>query len=229
MDQANQPDTSGVVRSPQQARSARTLARLEAAALRLIREEGLAGLSIQGVVKEAGSSVGSFYARFGSKDDLLEYLRSGARARALDAWAERAADLSQQAGDLEALLPLMCAAVVATFEGAGVEAMLLNPDSGTAQEGLGEAMAESLRGLLAAHRDEIRHPDPMLAVDFSVRALVALGRELASLPDQGRPGHSREALLGEVALSQLRYLAGGGDPDADREPRQGIDPFDIWG
>lgn len=59
------------VKKPQQARSRDTERRLLAAATAILEREGLAGLSVARVVREAKSSVGSFYARFADKDDLL--------------------------------------------------------------------------------------------------------------------------------------------------------------
>ena len=62
------------LREPKQLRSRRTLRRITEAALELIAETGVEGTTVHDIVERAGSSVGSFYARFGGKDDLLAYL-----------------------------------------------------------------------------------------------------------------------------------------------------------
>ena len=59
---------------PKQSRSRKTLERIVNAALEILAAEGPAALTVQAVASRANSSVGSFYARFRGKDDLLNYL-----------------------------------------------------------------------------------------------------------------------------------------------------------
>ena len=61
-------------RLPKQHRSRRTLQRIARAALELIAQNGVEGTTVGAIVRRAGSSVGSFYARFDGKGDLLLYL-----------------------------------------------------------------------------------------------------------------------------------------------------------
>ena len=91
-----QANVSEFVQSPKQARSKRTLERIARAALELIAEQGVEATTVAQIVSRAGSSVGSFYARFSGKDELVHYLEekvwSDARARwdgalASNAWA----------------------------------------------------------------------------------------------------------------------------------------------
>ncbi|MGD8279645.1 MAG: helix-turn-helix domain-containing protein, partial [Gemmatimonadota bacterium] len=56
------------------------------AALELLERDGPDGVTVQGVVQRADSSVGSFYARFGGKDDLLHYLAERVWDEALERW-----------------------------------------------------------------------------------------------------------------------------------------------
>lgn len=77
---------TGMVRPPQQARSRRTLHRLEQAALDLLRDQGLEGVTVAEVVARARSSVGSFYARFQGKEDLLRHLEVRFWEEALERW-----------------------------------------------------------------------------------------------------------------------------------------------
>jgi len=68
-------DTAGSrISEPLQERSRRTLERLLAAATELLEERNFHELTVQEVVSRAGSSVGSFYARFEDKEALLDYL-----------------------------------------------------------------------------------------------------------------------------------------------------------
>jgi AcrR family transcriptional regulator len=85
----NPPDVSPVsdsVRVPRQARSRRTLERLEKAALELVARDGPDSVTVAQVVARARSSVGSFYARFQGKDELFLHLAEGLRRQALDRW-----------------------------------------------------------------------------------------------------------------------------------------------
>ena len=74
------------IRAPKQSRSKRTLERIVAASLELLEAEGLTGLTVHKVVAKAGSSVGSFYARFDGKEDLLDYLGERVWTEALERW-----------------------------------------------------------------------------------------------------------------------------------------------
>lgn len=68
---ANPAPHAKKTRAPSQARSRDTERRLLTAATAIIEREGVAALSVAKVVRLAKSSVGSFYARFEDKDDLL--------------------------------------------------------------------------------------------------------------------------------------------------------------
>ena len=72
---------SAVSRRKNRARASRdvqrvppTWMRIAKASLEILGEEGADGLTVQAIVQRAGSSVGSFYARFDGKEDLLDYL-----------------------------------------------------------------------------------------------------------------------------------------------------------
>ena len=80
---------SSPVRPPVQARSRRTLARILDASLTLLGERGRDGLTVQDVVSLAGTSVGSFYARFSGKEDLLAYVEETVWTRAREQWDEQ--------------------------------------------------------------------------------------------------------------------------------------------
>lgn len=82
---------------PKQERSRATEQRLLDAGEKLIQQRGFSGFSVADLVKEAGSSVGSFYARFGDKDGLLRALHKRGMAPILDKVnALESSDLIQQ-------------------------------------------------------------------------------------------------------------------------------------
>ena len=80
---------SSPVRPPVQARSRRTLARILDASLTLLGERGRDGLTVQDIVSRAGTSVGSFYARFSGKEDLIAYVEESVWTRARERWDEQ--------------------------------------------------------------------------------------------------------------------------------------------
>jgi AcrR family transcriptional regulator len=59
---------------PKQDRSQRTFARIVAAAEALLKQRRFEDIEVDDIVRRARSSVGSFYARFSSKEALLPYL-----------------------------------------------------------------------------------------------------------------------------------------------------------
>ncbi len=59
---------------PQQQRSRKTLSAISQATKRLLEKHTFAELTIEQIVKEAGTSIGSFYARFKGKRALLHHL-----------------------------------------------------------------------------------------------------------------------------------------------------------
>lgn len=65
--------------------------RIVNAGARAIRRQGYDGLSIIGVMKEAGLTHGSFYAHFASRDALLAELSERAGAQSITAYAQAAA------------------------------------------------------------------------------------------------------------------------------------------
>lgn len=72
-------DESGSRRPPQQERSRRTLERLLDAAEQVLGEKRFEAATVEEICREAGYTVGAFYARFDSKDALLEALEERLR------------------------------------------------------------------------------------------------------------------------------------------------------
>lgn len=118
-------DLSALVREPQQERSRRTLGRIVEAALELLAAEGPDGLTVTRIADRARTSVGSFYARFDGKEELVRYVGETTLARALDEWSEalEAASRSKSTADLGELAAFLLAAF-----GEGAPARLLALD-----------------------------------------------------------------------------------------------------
>lgn len=82
----------GARRSPVQARSLISQRRMVEAALRLLEQKDIDQISVRDIVAEAGTSNGSFYHRFETKERFFSYLIDDMLARREQAAAEEQAD-----------------------------------------------------------------------------------------------------------------------------------------
>lgn len=225
------------MRPPQQERSRRTLDRIVAAALDVVAEKGVEGAAVQEIVDRAGSSVGSFYARFDGKDDLVRFLQRRVWADATRRWDEGIAAGAWNDGGLATVVEGLVALLV-RVERVDVDrrTALTGPNGGGAPAGTTDAgepggarafaaafrdhIAEDVRALLLDRRDEITHPDPDVAVDTLLRVLVGGVRELRGVAEDGY-------VTRELVRVAVGYL---GSPEAEAPPeRTTVDFFDVWG
>ena len=209
--------------APKQPRSKKTLERLVAAGLAILEEKGPAGVTVQAVVARARSSVGSFYARFASKDDLLAYLREHIRESATTEWSEAVLakswsdtglrDLATEVIDLLLELRARWEARLQATQGLS---------SGEADyEGFRRGVVEELATRLLERRSEISHPKPEVAVRVGLWAVLGV-------IDHTPSGHAvgdltPEALRHECAELLLRYLVGSVDESGEK-----VEFFDVW-
>ena len=209
--------------APKQPRSRKTLERLVAAGLAILEEKGPAGVTVQAVVARARSSVGSFYARFGSKDDLLAYLREHIRESATTEWSEAilAKSWSDNAlRDLTVEVIDLLLELRARWEGRLRAAQGLS--SGEADyEGFRRGIVEELASRLLERRSEIRHPNPEVAVRVGLWAVLGV-------IDHTPSGHAvgdltLEALRHECSELLLRYLVGSSGGSGEQ-----VEFFDVW-
>jgi len=220
--------TGQVLKPPKQPRSRRTLERIVNAALAILEEEGPSGVTVQAVVARARSSVGSFYARFAGKDELLEYLGSRVWDDALERWSEAMAtrswaglSLPELVGGAAALLFDVRRSRVGKLR--AVDRMGIGMG---AFDSFREHLLEDLESLLLERRSEINHESPELAIRLALRAALGVF-DAQILPDAGGEAASRDLLVGEVRELMMLYLAG---PTLGRgqDPKQ-VDFFDVWG
>ncbi len=207
------PDsTDSTVRPPQQARSRRTLERLEKAALELVARDGPDSVTVAQVVARARSSVGSFYARFQGKDELFLHLAEGLRRQALERWG--ALDVASAPDPVAATVGFL---VEDEVQGAGRRRGLLAQGDSGAEGGefTREVAAELHRGLAGDGGQAPSLDTVTLAVRTVRAALAALvavspaGRSPATAADGGEPVDP--AALGPVLEAVVRVvLAGGG-------------------
>lgn len=218
-------DPSEHLNPPQQQRSKQTLERIVAASLELLATEGPAGLTVHKVVAKADSSVGSFYARFSGKEDLLEYLGDRIWTEALERWTE--ALESRDWGELE-LSEMAEGSVGLLIDAQRSRSAYLRALDWAAsgpQHGYRTFRSELLVGLgkiLLRRASEMTHPEPELAVRLGLRAVLGIVEaEFRAVHDR----LPREKLVHECRALLLGYLTGdAGEPSSG----EGVDYFDVW-
>jgi AcrR family transcriptional regulator len=213
-------------RAPRQERSRRTLGRIVTSARLLLAEGGIGAVTVHSVVASAPASVGSFYARFAGKEDLLEHLQK-------EVWGEVRAwwDAEDGGTEWEALsLEAAVARAVELLQGSlGVlaaerRALGARPEGVAAEEAFAHRARQALCTRILAHRDQILHSDPDLAVDLGVRAVhgALLGLERNGTAEV-EPARAR----GELTRLFVFYLGDGAAGRGQGSAR--VDFFDVWG
>lgn len=213
------------IKPPRQSRSQRTLERIVAASLELLATEGPTGLTVHAVVEKADSSIGSFYARFKGKDDLLDYLGERVWTEALERWNE--ALLSRDWADLElsAMVEGSVGLLIDAQRSRSAYLKALDWASGRQNDAYETFRTELLKGLgdlLLSRADEMAHEDPQLAVRLGLRAVLGIvDAEFRAVEKR----LERDSLIQECHMLLLGYLSGGtiSGPGAG-----GVDFFDVW-
>ena len=209
---------------PKQTRSRKTLERIVGAGLALLEEGGPEAVTVQAVVARSRSSVGSFYARFRGKDDLLEHLRDHLRSSAEaewsetlegSSWDESLSAIAAKAVDLLLDLRPRCDARVRAAE------RLVAGDVDHAQPG--HDALEELAARLLERRHEIAHPDPDFAVRIALTAVLGVGEHMRALSANAEAA-DYEKLREECLRLVLSYLTDRASGDASS-----VDFFDVWG
>ncbi|TNF86394.1 MAG: TetR/AcrR family transcriptional regulator [Gammaproteobacteria bacterium] len=204
------------VREPQQDRSARTRAQLLDATETILDKEGIDGLTITKVAKEAGCSVGSLYHHFQDKQTIVyavldrltdEVLLTAEEGLELSRWegvslmgilegymryslkrAKRLPGVSQAQRVLALQDPAIETRMTETFE--KIRAMILQ--------------------LLKPRLGEINHPNPSLAIKIVLSTLhAALNQRSQSYVRGARgadPKQSDESFIQEMLRMSAAYL-----------------------
>jgi AcrR family transcriptional regulator len=203
-----------VVSPPLQERSRATYNRILDALEDLLREHRFEDITIRALVYRSGSSTGSFYARFPTKDTLLPalYARYDQQLHTLSPWSGRsAADAS-----LEEVVSVICGRVISRLRrrrwltrAVALHARLhpeLIPDDVRDRR---SALHAEWRSLLLAHRGRMRHPDPESAVALGLFMIVTTCREkivFADAPHASSFEVSDKELAAEMERALLSYL-----------------------
>jgi AcrR family transcriptional regulator len=166
------------VRPIHQARSQETLERILEAAEEVLAEKDFDNATVGEIVRRAKSSVGALYARFNDKDSLLVVLHERFCEQAV-ATTEAVLDPARWKGaSIAEILSTALPFVVHVYQQKRglLRAFMLRGcnDAQFAERGMrvGREISERLIALLLPRRNEIKHPDPVLAIDFGLRAAM---------------------------------------------------------
>jgi AcrR family transcriptional regulator len=209
------PDGAASVRPPQQKRSQASFARVLHAGIRLLEQKGYQGFTLQEVSRRAGVSIGSIYARVPSKDALFHAIHIEAM-REIDGddplgAVDELAHLPTRELVVEAVRRLAQpfrahAAILGVFmhRGAVDDVVAMRGSAASSERG------ERFSALLLTRRDDIRHPEPELAVDVAYRmAYCTLARQVMYGPTfESQREIDWDELVAELGRACASYLLG---------------------
>ncbi len=187
-----------VLREPKQERSRRSFERVQDAALALLVERGPDAFTLAEVCTRADASMGAIYNRVNGKDDLIRLIHEREMAR-VDRDTEKALQATDVAsGQLRDVVAELITGVTVLLRR---DAEVLRPfmllaatDQRISVRGRQSAalMRALFVELLSTRRSDVRHPDPVSAIDwcftivFSVVARrLGLGSTLEGADDAG--------------------------------------------
>ena len=207
-------------RLPKQHRSRRTLQRILRAALELIAQDGVEGTTVGAIARRAGSSVGSFYARFDGKSDLLRYLDEHIWETVEQQWSEALADglMDRPIDELVGGLARLYADLDLVHRGArdAIGRVLRGPGAGPSDAALRirARVREDSQRLLLAKREAIVHTDAPLAVETVCRTLETSASLLEPV------------FLEDLCAALVSHLVG--DRGSSQSSGARVEFFDIW-
>lgn len=202
------------VTTPKQARSQERLERLLDSAEEVIAEKGFEQASVAEIMGRAGSSVGLFYQRFKSKDDLLRCLLERFSDASI-ATADLAFDPSHWEGKsirviVEQVIPFLVS-VYRQRRGL-IRAILrrasVDPEFNQSAHAAELHIAELLERLCLERIEQISHPDPKTAVRLAYQMLRSTLNSLALFELKERAGFSLDhpVLEKELTRAFLRLI-----------------------
>jgi AcrR family transcriptional regulator len=195
----------------------------------------MGNVTVSGVVDRAETSVGSFYARFSSKEELIRYVRGQVWLEARERWERALTDRSWEGLSLPSVLEGVVGLVMQSYGEDLRRRQLLGPGAGADPLGSGEAaifhdeLLDSVRELLADHTGEMAHEDMEKAIRVGYRCVVGGIRETLERGELWGDGEAPvEGLASELARLWLAYLTTSAE-DGGHTRTEGVDFFDPWG
>lgn len=213
-------------KAPRQKRSRESLERILEAAEEQIRNGGLEALTISGVVNSVGLSVGAFYARFPDKTALLHAVQKRFHDRLEPVirtqLIEETAGAADLAGAVHQAIDVLIRNVVSERElsRAFMSLSVFDPILRAKGESVNRERRDVFSEVLMAHRDEIAHPDPALAIDvaYGMYAAVVRGHLVFGPEHELYYGITYETLYEELKRALTLYLKGEATAHVPSEP-----------
>ena len=205
--------------APQQQRSRESLRKLQKATAEVLGQHGVEGTTIPRIAQHAGLTPGAIYRRFHDKDALLEATILGMLGRQDERM--RASLTPAAAGQIP--LPVFADQVIGSMVlSYRVNAALLRAMRTFVQSRVNTSFwrnackfevraIEQVIDLFLAHRKEIKHPDPRIAISMGFMMVVSTLHELVVMPTHLGPLQSflpkdDQALKRELIRAFLNYL-----------------------
>ena len=205
-----------VLREPKQERSRRSFERVQDAALALLVERGPDAFTLAEVCTRADASMGAIYNRVNGKDDLIRLIHEREMAR-VDRDTEQTLQATDvQNGQLRDLVAELIDGVTVLLRR---DAEVLRPfmllaatDSQIARRGRQSAslMTSLFVGLLSKRRGEIRHPDPVAAIEWCftiVYSVIARRLGLGSTMEGANDSGDWDELIVNLTDTVTAYLS----------------------
>jgi AcrR family transcriptional regulator len=202
---------------PSQERSKETLERFARAAEELLAERPFEDISVQDIVQRAQRPIGSFYARFKSKDALLPYLYGRYHEGLEDVFEKKLARHDWASLEFVATLEAIVDLLIAAYDERRwlIRAMALftrlRPDALPADV-IPRRMKlyDGIVDRVLRHSARIRHDDPAGAVRFALFLVESTMREkllFGQAPHAGATPIGKKALREELVRAFHAYLA----------------------
>ena len=196
-----------------QRRSQRTLRRIVDAFAAALDEQCFEEVTVADVCRRAGCSVGTFYGRVASKDDLLTHLCEQTYEE-LDVRVRELTEGAGEDGGLEHRLRAQARALVSLHEARRgvIRAVVVHArrgaDFAAATRAFNDRLVAAFAGSWQTHAEEIGHPEPTLATERAAIMAAAFLRE-AVVFGHLWPGMERtdaHTLAEELVTMILGYL-----------------------
>jgi AcrR family transcriptional regulator len=201
---------------PLQTRSRETLDRICRATEDLLRTRAFDALTVAEIAKKARCPVGSFYARFRSKDDLLPFLYERYDAELKPRMEAEVREVPWQRLSLRETVRLVVDRTVDLYverkhllRAVALYARTRPGDIGADVRRLREGVTDLPAKILSRFGSEIAHPDPLEACRIGFFMVAAIGREkilFDEAPHAAATRLSTDALKGELYRMLYTYL-----------------------
>lgn len=200
------------VKKPRQARSAATLERLLNSTEQLLKTRKFAEITVNDIIDGAASSVGAFYKRFTSKDDVLPYLLERLQARQLASIEAFVADPQWQGVGLADRVRVFTDILSKSYLGSRglIRALVTRQFSDRSElpdDEIRKAreIVDLIAGWLRECADEVNHESPEEAIRVGMFiAVTSLQVGILFQPSTKR--FSNKVLVDEVTRALLAYL-----------------------